>query len=239
MYSVILMAAMTANTAEVPAFHRVACGCCGGLYLHGAGYGSCMGCWGGCYGCYGGCWGGCHGCWGYGYYSGGCYGCMGCYGSWFGYGDNAMPAVPTYPSGNPMTAPPGTTAPPATPPAGTPPAGATPPTTPPTTPPGGAGAPAKPMGARLIIEKPADARLYVDDRPVKSDGAVETFATPGLDPARAYYYMVRVEMVRDGKPVSEIRRVVVRSGQTITESFNGANIATVPAAGGFKVAADR
>jgi len=242
MYSVILMAAMTANTAEAPAFHwKKSLGCQGGLYLHGGGYGSCMGCWGAGGGCGGGCyggggWGSCYG--GYGGCQGGCYGCMGCYGvydggwggcqggygggsSWYGYGAT-YDGMTTYPAGNPMAAPAGTT-PPA--PAGTtPPPAGTPPAPTGTTPPAG-GRPAG-TSAKVIIEKPADAKIYVDDRLVKSEGTRQEFATPTLDPAQAYFYTVRVETVRDGKPVGETRRVVVRAGETVSEAFAGGSIET-------------
>jgi uncharacterized protein (TIGR03000 family) len=225
MYSVILMAAMTANTAEAPAFHwQKACGCQGGLYLHSGGYGSCMGCWGACYGCSGGCYG-CHGaCYG----GSGCYGCMGCYGTydagygghggWYGYGAVYDGGMMNYPAGNPMNT--GTT----------PPAPGTPPVAP-GTPPVAPGTPPKPgTSAKLIIEKPADAKIYVDDKLVTSEGTRQTFATPALDPAQAYYYTVRVEAVRDGKPAGETRRVIVRSGETVQESFRDASIATASAA---------
>lgn len=228
MYSVILMAAMTASTAEAPAFHwQKSHGCTGGMYLHGAGYGSCMGCWGSgcCGGCYG-CWGSCSGGYGGGYsccgcqgsWYGGCYGCMGCYGvydggwggygGWYGYG-----APATYPANNPPSINPN--APP--PPAGTaPPAGTNPP------------AGTKPAGtsAKVIIEKPTDATIFVDGRQVNSEGTRQVFATPALDPAQAYFYTVRVDVVRDGKPVSETRRVVVRAGETATETFAAPTIAT-------------
>ncbi len=228
MYSVILMAAMTANTAEAPAFHwQKACGCQGGLYLHSGCYGSCMGCWGSCYGCTG-CWGscyGCSGCWGSCYGCSGCYGCMGCYGvydgGWHGYGAT-YDGMMTYPAPNPMSTT--TPAPAPNPPApGTTPApGATPPPT---------GTP-KPGGtsAKLIIEKPADAKIYVDEKLVTSEGTRQTFATPVLEPAQAYYYTVRVEAVRDGKPASETRRVIVRSGETVQESFRDVGIVTASAA---------
>jgi uncharacterized protein (TIGR03000 family) len=216
MYSVILMAAMATSTAEAPSFgHKSSscCGCQGGLYLHSACYG-CSGCWGGCSGC----WGSCYGCYG-GYAA--CYGCMGCYGvydgGWSGYGavhDGGM----AYPGGNPMdTKGPG--APPASPPAAPPAAPVAP------------GAPPKSgTSAKLIIEKPADAKIFVDDRLVKSEGTRQTFATPVLDPALAYFYTVRVETVRDGKPTSETRRVIVRAGDTVQEAFNDAGIATASAA---------
>ena len=101
------------------------------------------------------------------------------------------------PAGNPMQAPPAT---------------------------GGSTPPGK--SAQLIIEKPADAKIFVDNLAVKSEGTTQTFGTPALDPSQSYYYMVRVEMTRDGKPVSESRKVIVRAGQTVTETFRDADVVT-------------
>jgi uncharacterized protein (TIGR03000 family) len=208
MYSVILMAAMTTNTAEAPAWLRGGHGCYGALILHSGRYGGCTGCWGADFG---GCWGS-----GYGVYGAGCYGCMGCYGGWYGYGGYVTPPPGYMPGGNYLTTPatppasgtapasPGTGTPPATPGTGTPPMGKI----------GSSGS-----AARLVIEKPADARLYVDNIPIAADVPSKTFITPELDPSQAYYYMVRVEMTRDGKPLSETRRVIVRAGETVTELF--------------------
>ncbi len=253
MYSVILMAAMTANTADAPAFHwQKACGCTGGLYLHSGGYGSCMGCWGAGYGCCGGwsgcsgsggCWGssfgacyGCYGCMGcYGVYDGGSGGCYGGYGSggyggWYGYGAANGYGPATYPAGNPMSTG-ATVTPPATgtttPPTVTPPATGTPAPPAGTTPPGGS----KPAGtsAKVIIEKPADATIYVDGRAVTSEGTRQTFATPDLVPGQAYYYTVRIEAVRDGKAAGETRRVIVRAGDTVQETFREPAIVTASA----------
>ena len=153
----------------------------------------------------------------------GCYGvyeagCCGCHGGWYGYGAYEG-GMQTYPAGNPMsTGPTGPVPPPTTAPV---PPGTTPPVTPGTTP------PVKPgTSAKLIIEKPADAKIFVDDKLVTSEGTRQTFATPVLDPAQAYYYTVRVEAVRDGKPSSETRRVIVRSGETVQELFRDGGIAT-------------
>jgi uncharacterized protein (TIGR03000 family) len=73
--------------------------------------------------------------------------------------------------------------------------------------------------AKLVIEKPVDAKLFVDNIPIGADVTSKTFTTPELSPAQAYYYMVRIEMTREGKPVSETRRVIVRAGETATETF--------------------
>ncbi len=205
MYSVVLMAALTAGTAT-PDCHRC-CGCYGGGWGCCGCYGGCGGCWGGCYGgCYG-CFGGCMGCmgcmggWG-GCYGGGCYGCWGGYASW-GYG------APAY-SGT--VVPGGMIAPGATTPGGEP-----------------LGNPkeSKPKSstmfsstkAKLVVELPENAKLFIDDMPMKAGSGVRSFNTPELEPGQAYYYMVRVESIRDGKPVSESRRVIVRAGQVARADF--------------------
>ena len=47
-----------------------------------------------------------------------------------------------------------------------------------------------------------------------------TFNTPQLASGQAYYYIVRAEMVRDGKTVSASKRVIVKAGQEVKASFN-------------------
>lgn len=249
MYSVILMAALTASGPEAASFghkHRASCnGCygysCGGCY-GGWSCAGCSGCWG-CGGCWG--WGGgssCGGCYGvhggyaqvaYGIYGcsgyhfhcqscfgnyggtacyGGCYGsCIGCLGSytscmggcygtpiWYGHGTVIGPSHHGMESGNPMTMPAEKVAPP-TPKSDTPPA-------------------PKPAGgaAKLIIDAPADAKLFVDDMPIRS--ASRHFSTPVLEAGQTYYYTVRVESSRG----VETRRVLVRANEIARESFGAA-----------------
>ncbi|HTU88824.1 MAG TPA: TIGR03000 domain-containing protein [Gemmataceae bacterium] len=218
MYSMILMAALTAGSGT-PDCHR--CGCWGGCY---GCYGGCYGCWG-CYGgCYG-CFGGCYGMGGYGGGMGG-YGCWGGYSSWgggYGYGGVGYPGA-----GYPGTImPPGGAAP-----------GAAAPGTPgqyeQLAPPpedkdkdkskkskdkDKEGTMLNTTKAKLIVELPANAKLFIDDMPMKNASGVRSFNTPSLEPGQAYYYIVRVETVRNGKTVSESRRVIVRAGQVARADF--------------------
>jgi len=76
-----------------------------------------------------------------------------------------------------------------------------------------------PTRAKLVVELPADAKLFIDDMPMKTTSGKRTFSTPALEPGQAYYYIVRIEMERDGKPVSQERRVIVRSGQIARAEF--------------------
>lgn len=219
MYSLVLMAALTTG-GEMPAFgHRGCggchgcCGCCGGCYgCHGCYGGGCYGCHG-CHGCYGGgCCGGCWGCYG------GCWGCYGgcCGGCWGSYGG----VVSSYPA---MMAPerPGTYG---APPAENVPApqrrgtgGAS----------GGTGGTDRNGGggevsldrAKVIIDLPAQAKLYIDGRLMKTASAHRVFSTPTLQPGQLYYYDLRAEVARDGKVLSQDQRIIVSAGQQVQAAF--------------------
>jgi uncharacterized protein (TIGR03000 family) len=221
MYSVVLMAALTAGT-NTPAW---GChGCWGGRL-------GCHGCWGGglsgwcgchgsgglCYGCYGG-----YGC--YGWYNG-CYGCYGgaCYGGYGSgcYGSGWYFAASCYGTGcygcaGPVYAP-ATVAPPAGAPGAAPPGGRAPEPVP---------APKKEESkttaldqARLIVTLPANAKLYVDDQLTKATSERRVFNSPRLEPGQTYYYILRAEMTGAGKTQSETKRVLLHAGDVIETSF--------------------
>jgi uncharacterized protein (TIGR03000 family) len=216
MYSVVLMAALTTGAAAPDCHGCHGChGCWGGCHGCYGCWGGCHGCWGGCYGCwggcYGGCYGGCFGCWG-GCYGGGYvdgYGCWGGYSSWGCAGCMGCVGGVTYPG---AIVPGGTVVP------GTPPQGEQlPPAKPNKN--GDKDTMASPSRAKLVVELPADAKLFIDDMPMKTTSGVRTFNTPALEPGQAYYYIVRIEYVRDGKPMNETRRVIVRAGLTARADF--------------------
>jgi uncharacterized protein (TIGR03000 family) len=222
MYSVVLMAALTTSAGPQDCHFGHGgygcysnCGCYGGGY-GGGGYGGygCYGCygggWGGGYGGggYGGGYGGCYGCYGGGWggwagaYGGG-YGCYGCYGGWGSYGPNVVPYGPG-PGG------PG---------------------------PGDSGP--KPdkdkdkdkdkskgkngieeVRAKLTVELPADAQLYVDNVLMKTTSAKRSFVTPPLQPGKSYFYTLKAEMVRDGQNVSVTGKVVIQPGQDVQATLS-------------------
>ena len=213
MYSLVVMAALTTGV-ETPDWGWK-CGCSG--Y-----YSGCYGCWGcgGCYGCYGsGCWGcggcygggcyggGCWGCWGgYGYYNGcsGCYGCWGCYGC-YGYSGYAPmygpgPVMPGAPTGTPTEE------------LGTPKKKE--------------GTSVSPNRAKLLVEVPAEAKLFIDDQPIAMKATTKTFNTPELERGQSYYYILKVEVTRDGVAHSETRRVVIRAGDEVSARFTEEGVVT-------------
>ena len=212
MYSVVLLAALTTG-AETPSFGwRHGCHGWGGGCHGGYGWGGCCGgCYGGCRGCNGCYGGGCYGGWGcYGGCRGyGWYGCYGCYGGYWGCnGCNGYVGSPY--NVRPATRPGGYAEPiPA---------------------PAGEKKSKEPKKdsqpkestddqAKLIIELPAEAKLFIDNKLMQSTSSRRVFATPTLEPGRKYYYELRAEVIRDGQPLSDTKRVIFQAGDEIRESF--------------------
>ena len=75
------------------------------------------------------------------------------------------------------------------------------------------------MGANLKFKLPAEAKLYVDGRLTMIGGTERSFTTPPLADGSQFYYDVKAEVIVDGKPVVEEKRVLVEAGATISESF--------------------
>ena len=219
--------------------------CSGSCYGSGC-YGSCHGCYGSCHGARMGLFGhhktSCHGCTGYSCNGWNCFGsCLGsCFGSCFGschgscfgsgscygscFGSSWAPAATLQGYGASYYANPwavyGTVNRPAVvivPVASDAKAGEVKPMDKPTAPAPKEGK--EGMGASLKFRLPVDARLYVDGRITMIGGTERTFTTPPLVEGQKFYYDVRAELVVDGKPVVEEKRVIVAAGATVTESF--------------------
>jgi uncharacterized protein (TIGR03000 family) len=73
--------------------------------------------------------------------------------------------------------------------------------------------------AKLIVEVPADAKLYIDDQLMKTPSTHRVYSTPDLENGQAYYYVVKVEMVRDGQTQTETKRVILRAGEEVRADF--------------------
>jgi uncharacterized protein (TIGR03000 family) len=73
--------------------------------------------------------------------------------------------------------------------------------------------------AKVTVELPSDAKLYVDDVACPLSSATRSFQTPELRPGQKYAYTLRAEVVRDGKTVTKVRKVEMRSGASVTVKF--------------------
>jgi uncharacterized protein (TIGR03000 family) len=82
------------------------------------------------------------------------------------------------------------------------------------------------LRARVNFVLPEGAKLHIDDQLVDTQSGSPTFRTPQLSQGRRYFYDVRVEVVRDGKPVSSTRRIVLQAGSVIRADFSDLGPAT-------------
>jgi uncharacterized protein (TIGR03000 family) len=73
--------------------------------------------------------------------------------------------------------------------------------------------------ALLTVILPADARLYVDGRLMKSVTEKRSIITPPLTPGQKYYYQVKAEVDRNGQTVSETVNVLLKPGEETETSF--------------------
>ncbi|CAN5258598.1 hypothetical protein BH10PLA2_BH10PLA2_11550 [soil metagenome] len=253
MYSVVLMAALTAGSAAPETWFKShgfgGSGCCGGCYggCYGSGccggYGS--GCCGGCYGnrsgnwgtgccggCYGNNWGGCYGsscngccggcCGGYINYGsccggcwGSCTGCTGCYGGAI-YTSPVISAPISYSNPSSYVVPGVSNYAPATTtnyPADVRSTNYAAPVS------SGYDHQTSVAPAKLMINLPADAKLYVDGQLTSSTTDNRVFTTPDLKTGLTYFYDLKAEITRDGQTVTENKRVIVRSGDSVRTNF--------------------
>jgi uncharacterized protein (TIGR03000 family) len=67
--------------------------------------------------------------------------------------------------------------------------------------------------ATFVVSLPADARLTVNGATTKSTSATRTFVSPPLPAGSTFYYRLKAEMMRDGKPITSTRRIAVRAGE--------------------------
>jgi len=73
--------------------------------------------------------------------------------------------------------------------------------------------------ARVVVEVPAEAKLYVDDQLMKTTSTRRVFSTPILEEGETYYYILRAEVDREGQKISRTKRVVIRAGEEARAAF--------------------
>lgn len=73
--------------------------------------------------------------------------------------------------------------------------------------------------ATLLIRVPAGATLTVDGRKIEASSAETTFRTPPLPAGREFSYLLKAEILRDGRPESLTQKVTFRAGERLTVDF--------------------
>ena len=73
--------------------------------------------------------------------------------------------------------------------------------------------------ALLMIDLPADAKLFLNDKLTKGESARRYFLTPELKAGTTYSYTLRMEMMRNGAMTSATQMIYFRAGKAVHASF--------------------
>jgi uncharacterized protein (TIGR03000 family) len=93
--------------------------------------------------------------------------------------------------------------------------------------------------AKVRIEIPADAKLFVDGQLMKTSSAVRMFKTPVLEPNQTYFYELKAEVIRNSQTFTEVQQLVVRAGEQASASFAGLELKAAAAAQSTPATAQR
>jgi uncharacterized protein (TIGR03000 family) len=85
--------------------------------------------------------------------------------------------------------------------------------------------------ARIHVRVPAGAVLFVEGNPWKGSSSRRTIQTPPLDPGRTHYYLLRVEVERDGRREGLTREVAFQAGQEVTVDLAAPPVAQIARVG--------
>jgi uncharacterized protein (TIGR03000 family) len=72
--------------------------------------------------------------------------------------------------------------------------------------------------ARVTVILPEGARVFVNDVALTVKGK-QTFETPKLEKGKTFFYNVKAELPRDGRTVTETKKVSVEAGKAVTVDF--------------------
>jgi uncharacterized protein (TIGR03000 family) len=88
----------------------------------------------------------------------------------------------------------------------------------------------------VIVRVPAGARLYINGQLMHASGNVRRFDIPYLPAGKPVTYEFRAEVVRQGRPISESKQVLVRARQTTEVDFSSLDpVAPAPGPIGAKL----
>jgi uncharacterized protein (TIGR03000 family) len=73
--------------------------------------------------------------------------------------------------------------------------------------------------ATITVKLPPGATLYVDNQKGPGASPVREFSTPPLPAGREFAYLMKAEVVRDGRPEYVLQKVSFRAGDRITVDF--------------------
>jgi uncharacterized protein (TIGR03000 family) len=77
-----------------------------------------------------------------------------------------------------------------------------------------------PAPARVTVELPANARLFVNGVACPLTSERRSFQSPDLQPGQEYSYTLRAELQRNGQTLTRTQRVRVAAGREVRVSFD-------------------
>ncbi len=76
-----------------------------------------------------------------------------------------------------------------------------------------------PQSAHITVTVPRRARLWFNEKKTVSRGRHRHYNTPLLEPGRQYTYVVRARWLKNGRQISQSRKVLVSAGERIQLTF--------------------
>jgi uncharacterized protein (TIGR03000 family) len=84
----------------------------------------------------------------------------------------------------------------------------------------------------LTVQVPYDAKVIINGRETRSTGSRRQYCSSGLKPGVTYTYVVRAQVIRNGKVQEDTQTVKLAAGQitAVTFGFNATpqQVATTP-----------
>jgi uncharacterized protein (TIGR03000 family) len=75
--------------------------------------------------------------------------------------------------------------------------------------------------ARVDIQVPANADLFIEGQKMTQTGARRSFVSPALEAGHKYIYTIKATWMEDGKPVTQQKQVTVQAGDRQSLLFLG------------------
>lgn len=72
----------------------------------------------------------------------------------------------------------------------------------------------------LTVRVPEDAKVFVNGAATKSTGTERRYVSRGLKSGESYTYQVKVEVIRDGKTLEEVKEVKLQTGENASLAFD-------------------
>jgi uncharacterized protein (TIGR03000 family) len=85
-----------------------------------------------------------------------------------------------------------------------------------------------PAPATIVVSLPADAKLTIDDAATTSTSTTRVFVSPTLPAGKEYHYVLKAEIVREGRTITCTETVPVSAGEQarVTMQFPVATVAS-------------